>query len=156
MNKSLSKESPERYYELCFLIHQTCNAVEEVCWNTLREYGISSTAAMVLYLIPTMGGEVGSTELSRSLCRRPHSVYELLVRMEKAGFVRKVRRPQTKRKGVVRFELTKKGLELYTQFLSMDSTAKLMSKLSEQELRRLKSYLETILAPSAQQGIALY
>jgi DNA-binding MarR family transcriptional regulator len=105
---------------------------------------------MVLYLIPSTGGKVGATELSRLLCRRPHSVYELLVRMENAGFVRKIRRAQTKRKSVVRFKLTKEGFQCYTQLLSMESIAKLMSKLSEQDLQRLKSYLEAILEPIAQ------
>ena len=145
MNGSLSKESLERYYELCLLIHRTCNVITQTCWSELKGHGVSSAAAMVLFLIQSMGGEAGPTELSRLLFRRPHSVYELLGRMEKSGIVRKPRRPETKRKGTIRFELTEKGLQLYTQLSSRENVAKLMSRLSEQDLRRLKSYLEAIL-----------
>jgi len=146
LNKSSSKLTSGPEYALCLLVHQACAIVEVACWAKLKEYGLSPTAAMVLYLIQSIGGEAGPNELSRLLFRRPHSVYELLNRMEKAGVVRKFMRPKTKRKGAIRFELTEKGLQLYNISLSYQSSVELRSNLSEQEMRRLKSYIKRLIS----------
>lgn len=76
-------------YELWVLLHQPRDAVFKAREKELSPYGISTMQAAVLFIILAIGNEATPTEISRWLLREPHSVSNLLSRMEKEGLVTK-------------------------------------------------------------------
>ena len=145
----------ERYYELCLLIHQTCISIVQTCWAELKQYKISPSTAMVLYTVQALGGQAGPSEIARLVMRKPHSVSELLNRMEKAGLVTEAERPRPKIRGRRSMKLTKKGLEVYAWLVSRGSIIRLMSVLSEEDLCKLRSILETLKKEAVKLDVAM-
>ena len=95
-----------------------------------------------LLIIRAIGDKVTPAEISRWLLREPHSVSEIISRMEKQGLLKKVR--DLYRKNLVRIELTEKGSEAYNQAIKRDSIHTIMSALSDEERRQFSTMLEKI------------
>ena len=125
--------------ELWALLAQTKDAIFGARQKQLRRYGISATQATALLAIQAIGDKATPAEISRWLFRKPHSVSELLSRMEKEGLVRKIK--DLNRRNLVRVELTEKGYEACYQSMKEESIHKIMSSLSEEDRQQLRSIL---------------
>jgi len=95
-----------------------------------------------MLVIQTFGGKATVGEIARWTLREPHSVSELLSRMEKEGLVRKVK--ELGKKSGVRVVLTEKGREAYYKSTARESIYETMSSLSEEERQQLRSCLRKL------------
>jgi len=126
-------------YYTWWLLFQVRQLMFKVRQKELSKYGISHVEAAVLHIIQAIGNTVTPAEISRWVLREPHTISELLSRMEKKGLVRKVK--DLDRRNLVRVMLTDKGHEAYYQSAERESTQNIMSALSEEERQQLGSCL---------------
>jgi MarR family multiple antibiotic resistance transcriptional regulator len=126
-------------YELWVLLQQARDAVFRAREKELRKCGISTVQSAVLFIIQAIGHGATPAEISRWMFRRPHGVSALLDRMEKEGLVKKVK--DLDRKNMVRVEITEKGYQAYDDSTRRESVHRIMSSLSEEQRRQLKSWL---------------
>ena len=108
----------------------------------LRNTGISHVQRSVLFSVNIIGNKATPAELARWLFREPHSMSELLSRMEKAGLIKKVK--DLEKKNLVRIVLTDKGCEAYKLSTRHDSINNILSCLSPEELQQFGEYLHRI------------
>ena len=129
-------------YNLWRLLGQTRQACFKARQKELAQYGISTRQAAVLFSIRAIGDKATPAEISRWLIREPHSVSELLTKMEKRGLVTKVK--DLDRKNLVRVMLTDKGREAYHQSTKRESVHEILSCLSKEERQQLWSGLKAL------------
>jgi len=129
-------------FDLWVLLAQTFDAIQKARQKDLSQYNIGIRQSAVLFRIQAIGDQATPAEISRWLLREPHSVSEILNRMEKAGLVRKIK--DLDRKNLVRVKLTKKGREAYYKATLGQSIDELISTLSEDEQRQLWSCLQKL------------
>ena len=134
--------STDQDYGLCVLLQQASKAILEACQQELKQYGISPGQAMVLFVIKAIGDKATPAEIARWILQKPHSVSELVSRMEKQGLVRKVK--DLDRKNLVRVVLTEKGREAYYHSTRRESIHQIMSFLSEEGRQQLRHCLQTL------------
>ena len=131
-------------YNLWVLLSRTRNAMWKARQFELDKYNISVVQAAALMVIYAFAGQATPSDVARWIFQEPHSISELISRMEKVGLVKKVRDPIKKRR--VRISLTEKGKEIY---LSKSSKTELMYKiiscLSHEEREQLDSILQKLL-----------
>lgn len=126
-------------YNLWRLIGQTRWLMLKARTMELSRFNISPMQVAVLFAVLVIDEKATPIEISRFLFREPHSVSELVSRMEKDGLVRKVK--DLDNKGQVRVVLTEKGHETYSRSSNRESIHEIMSCLSEEERQQLKSCL---------------
>ena len=129
-------------YHLWLLLAQARDAILNARRKELRQYNISASQGAVLFAIQSIGDEATPAEISRWVFREPHSISELLSRMERKGLVRKVK--DLGRKNLVRIVLTDKGREVYHKSTKRELVCKIISCLPEKERQQLRSYLKTL------------
>jgi len=134
--------SDDELYNLWLVLRRTDHVILKVRNQELGQYGVSAVAAGVLLVVHSSDGKVTPAEISRQILREAHSVSGLVSRMEKAGFVRKIK--DLDRKNQVRVELTEKGREAYNNASKREKIHRIMSVLSEAEREQLMSYLKRI------------
>jgi DNA-binding MarR family transcriptional regulator len=134
--------STDKYYEICVLLHQVRDLMVKAREKELSRTGISNVQRSVLFNVQAIGDKATPAELSRWLFREPHSMSELLSRMEKAGLVKKVR--YLGKKNLVRIELTKKGHKAYKASSRHRSIDNILSCLSTEELKQFGEYLRRL------------
>ena len=129
------------HYELCLLLEQANDVVLKIRKSELEELNISIARATTLIVTKALGTGATTAEVSRWLVRRPHSVSELLGRMEKDGLVTKFTKSEGKRR--ITFELTDKGKEAYDKLIG-PTCHEILCCLSDKDLHQLRSSLRTI------------
>ena len=137
-----TKVATDPDYELWVLLCQACNAMSRARENEVRKFGLSMMQAGLLLIVKAIGERATPAEISRWLFREPHTVSGLLDRMEKQGLVRKVK--NLERKNLIRVVITEKGEEAYQRSREMKSIHMMLSCLSLEERKNLKSYLEAL------------
>ena len=137
-----SSDSREENFKLWVLLRQTRDAIHIVRAKELRQQGISSRQAAILFCINGIGKETTPAEVARWQLREPHSISEILSRMEKQGLITKTK--DMVRKNLVRVTNTEKGQQAYHQSLQGQSIQNVMSCLSRQERKQLMSYLKRL------------
>lgn len=148
MTKRIGKEEPplipiDEDYTLWVLLNQVSNGMARAREKEVRPFGISAIQSAVMYLVKGMNGIATPTELSKWLLREPNTVSQLLIRMEKQGLVKRVRRP--KDTGLVRVALTKKGEQVFRQHdESRKVIHKILSCLSQEEREFLWSIMQRL------------
>ena len=130
----------DRDYELWVLLAHTREAMFNSRKKELRKYNINPRESAVLHIVQTLGDRAIPTEIARWLLRKPHSISELLNRMEKRGLIKKTR--DVNRRNVIIVSLTEKGQGVYHQSLKRKSMHKIMSSLSNEESQQLRVYLK--------------
>jgi DNA-binding MarR family transcriptional regulator len=108
----------------------------------LSKYNISGIRSVVLVVIQATNNTITPAQLARQIHRDPHSVSELLTRMEEEGYIKKVK--DLPKKNQVRITLTTKGLDTYSKTIKRESIHRVVSVLSPTEKKRINSYLERI------------
>jgi DNA-binding MarR family transcriptional regulator len=129
-------------FKLWGLLGQTADVALRARWKELNRYGISPIEAGVLWVIQAIGEKATPAEITRWLLREPHTVSELLSRMEKEGLVTKTK--DLERKNLVRVSITEKGRQAYKQSTKRKSIHKLLSVLSEEERQQMMASLEKL------------
>ena len=138
------KDSPpiDLDYNVWQWLTLTRHAILKVRQKELDRYNIHAMQVSVLFIIQAIGDKATPAQISRWLIVEPHSISELLTRIEKQGLVRKSK--DLDRKNLVRVALTEKGRKAYNQSTKRESIHKIMSSLSEGELKQLRSYLQIL------------
>ncbi|HIE17917.1 MAG TPA: MarR family transcriptional regulator [Dehalococcoidia bacterium] len=131
-----------QHYNLWVLLHHVSDIIFNARQTELMRYGIPGMQGEVLFAIKAIGNPATPAQISRLMFRRPHSVSGILIRMEKAGLVK--RSKDLEKKNLVRVTLTEKGERAYRQVLKGRAVQRIVSSLSESERRRLRSLLETL------------
>ena len=140
---SLSKASArQRDYALWMLIVQTRDSIRKARQKELDRYSISGRQSGVLSAIHSIGPKATPAKISRWVLREPHTVSEILSRMEKRGLVTKVR--DLDRKNQIRIQLTDKGRQAYRQASKRSSIASIMACLSDEEREQLVASLDKL------------
>ena len=129
-------------YNLWVLLHQVRGLIFRARETELNQYGITTMQAAVLFVLEALGGKSTPTEISKWLIREPNSVSSILVRMEKEGLLSKAK--DLEKKSQVNVELTEKGRRAYSQSEKRESIREIMSCLSKEERRQLRSLLEKL------------
>jgi DNA-binding MarR family transcriptional regulator len=108
----------------------------------MRGLDLTMIQAAVLYWVKTLETPPTPADLSRLLFRRPHTVSDLLTRMEKQGLVRRKR--DAKRRNVSRVVLTAKGEEAYERQRQVGAVARVLSELTPQESEMVQGALDRL------------
>ena len=129
-------------YEFWILMTQVVEGLMKVNENELRPLGISPIQLGVMYVVSTAREPLTGSEIARRLVRRPQSVHQVLVRMEKLGMIRRIRNSEGKRE--VPIELTEKGEELFVEAGKIHIVPEIMGQLSPQEREQVRTILEKL------------
>jgi DNA-binding MarR family transcriptional regulator len=135
-------ESIVESYRVFQLLRYTADAIHRAREYELKKYNLTPEQAGALVCILSLGNNATQAELSRWLFRLPNSITILINRMEKMGLVKK--RPDKKRKNIVRLSLTKKGNEAYLHSIEFKAFGPIIEVLPEEKRQQLQSILETI------------
>ncbi|MFC1893600.1 MarR family winged helix-turn-helix transcriptional regulator [Chloroflexota bacterium] len=135
-------QSNEGSYALWELLAQTHDLAIKTRTRSLRKYNLSSIRAEVFSAIEHIGDKATPAEISRKVSRKPHTVSELLRRMEEDALVIRVK--DLERKNMVRVVPTEKGRHAYGQAAELDTIHRILSSLSEEESQQLTSLLLTL------------
>ena len=121
--------------ELWALLSQASNALGRVADSELSQVGISMMQAAVLVFVKNSKEPVIPAHISRWLFREPHTVSQLLMRMEKQGLVKRTK--NLDRKNQVRITLTEKGEKAFQQQTEMRGIGRILSILTPEECNKL-------------------
>jgi DNA-binding MarR family transcriptional regulator len=132
----------DEYYKLWLLLSQTRSAIFKARHKKVGKY-VHFNQGAALMTIWTGNGRVTPAVLARHLFLEPHSVSELIIRMEKKGLVKKNRDKQ--KENVVRLSLTEKGRRFCRETVQEDFIRGIMSSLTARQRRQLRSYLTVLL-----------
>ena len=142
-----AKHSPDNArtvesYRLFQLLRYTADAIHRAREYELKKYRLTPEQAGALVCILSLGNNATQAELSRWLFRLPNSITILINRMEKLGLVKK--RPDKKRRNIMRLSLTKKGYEAYQHSIEFQAFYPIIDVLPEKKRRELWSSLQII------------
>jgi DNA-binding MarR family transcriptional regulator len=112
----------------------------------LAPYEISPQQAHVIDALYYLGQKATLAELAKDSDRGIASISALLTRLEKDGLVNKSR--ENRKSVLKKFDLTEKGTNAQEIISKRLSIHKIMSVLSEEELRQLISVLQKIISSS--------
>ncbi|MCX6012411.1 MAG: helix-turn-helix domain-containing protein [Chloroflexi bacterium] len=94
--------STQEAYEIWLLLQRTAMEIRQARELELRnDVNITLTQAAALLAIKTSVSPLSPSELSRIMHRKPHTVHELIQRMEKEGLVIKTKSPNHKGRTIV-------------------------------------------------------
>ena len=128
--------------ELWALLSQASNALGRVADSELSQAGISMMQAAVLVFVKNSKEPVIPAHISRWLFREPHTVSQLLMRMEKQGLVKRTK--DLDRKNQVRITLTEKGEQAFQQQSEMRGIGRILSTLTPEECNKLGASLKKL------------
>jgi len=128
--------------ELWALLNQAVTAMSRVADIELSQVGISMIQAAVLFFVKNAKEPVTPSQISRWLFREPHTVSQLLMRMEKHGLVKRTKDLDSK--NMVRITLTDKGEQAYQQQTEVRVISKILSSLSPEECDKLGALIKIL------------
>ena len=140
---------PDPDYNLWVLLSHARRAMMTARQRELKKYKITPRQAAVFNAIVTIGEKVTPADISRWLFREPHSISEFLKRMERKGFLKRVK--DLERKNMVRVVLTEKGEEAYRDSIKLESMHKIMATLSKKERENLGTILKKLINASLEE-----
>jgi len=131
----------DEYYELWLLLSKTRSAIFKARHKKFGQYMHPNQAA-ALVMIWRYDGQVTLATLANQLFLEPHSISELIDRMQKKGLVTKTR--DNTRANVVRVSITDKGRRICSELVQADFIRGLMSELSAKQRKQLWSCLSIL------------
>jgi len=126
-------------YYFWVLFGQTRDAISKARERELQSQHISERHAQLLFIIKLIGRDATPAKIAKWLLREPHSISEILDRMEKQGLLKKVK--DLDRKNQVRIEITKKGNDQYQRSFIPRNIPDTLSVLSDDERKQFISSL---------------
>ena len=140
-------DSISEFYDLWVMLARTRDALQCLRQNQLRQLGVSpeqlATLFAIISLSKTESAGASIAEISRLIFRQPHSVSEMVARLEKMGLVEKTKVAPPK--NLVSITVTEKGYEVWLKAHDENVSEKVFSSLSKAKRERLHSYLEVLL-----------
>ncbi len=138
----------DEYYRLWLLLAEARSAVFKARHKKFGQY-LHPNQAAALVVVWAYDGQATPATLSRYLFLEPHSVSELVIRMEKKGMVTK---SKDKKKGnIVRIAMTETGREICSRIVQTDFIRRIMSSLSAEEREQLRSGLTKLLTQATKE-----
>lgn len=134
-------------FKVWVLILQAADVIYRLRNKELRRYGITTSQAAVLYLIKSLGERATPARLARYQQRKPNTMSNLLIRMERLGLVKRAH--GSERKNVVQVTLTDKGTAALGNAMRRDSIREVISGLTREESLQLVPLLEKLNAIAA-------
>jgi DNA-binding MarR family transcriptional regulator len=110
--------------------------------NELKKYNVPAVYVAAMNVILKLGRRATPTNISKVLFLEPHSVSELLSKMEENGFISRVK--DLERKNYVRAELTELGYQKHQYSSRIESIKDMMSILTLEEKKQLWNLLSKI------------
>jgi DNA-binding MarR family transcriptional regulator len=129
-------------YLLWVLIAQTRNIITRARDNLIDRKLIPSVQGAALYYISTDSRGVTISALAHYLFRNNNSVSELLIRMEKKGWIKRIKDVAENHR--IRIVLTEKGKEACYQATRPDFIHEIMSALTLEQRQQLQSLVEVL------------
>ena len=114
--------------------------------NELTPYNILPRQAYILSLLYNLDHKATLDELSRLTDRKTGTLSIIISRMERDGLVTKLR--ENPRSVLLKYELTKKGIDAYKISSKLKSEKAIFSVLSGEERQQLISILEKVITRS--------
>jgi len=131
--------------ELWRLIRRVHRAIEKARSFDLNKKGLSISKFAVLGITKQLGLKTTSAILARRMGRRPHSISQLLVKMEEQGLITKSK--DLPRKNMFRISITEKGEEiLQTSIEELEILNDIFSVLSDANKEVLRNILSDVLS----------
>ena len=128
--------------QLWTLLCRSSYSIRRAREQELHKMGLTWIQAAVLHEMQNVEEPLTITQLARRLFREPHTISQLIVRMEKQGLLKKAR--DLKRKNVVRVLLTNKGEMLRAKSSDSSLIREILSILPENEQKQLLIQLSKI------------
>ena len=139
-------------YELWLMLSRTRHLIYKARQKEVKQYGISMRNAGILNAVFRLGKQATPGRIAREMFLEPHSVSDMLSRMEARGLIKKVK--DMERKNLIRIEMTEIGHEAYRKSACRKSINDIMSALCQEEKLELWSLLSKIrIGEMEQQGI---
>jgi MarR family multiple antibiotic resistance transcriptional regulator len=126
-------------FYLWVLFSQTRDAILKTRERELNTHHISERHAQILFIINLIGRDATPAKISRWLLREPHSISEIIDRMEKQGLLKKIK--DMDRKNQVRIEVTEKGRKMYERSFIPKGLLDILSVLKGRERKQFVSSL---------------
>jgi len=137
--------APDEEYRLWMLLNQVDTGMGKARENEVRPFGISAWQSGLMWILKAAREPCTLAEISQAMFREPHTVSEMVTRMQKRGLVKKTR--SRTNKSQVTVTLTKKGEEVFEQqSQAREVIGRIFSCLSHKELENLGLYLEKLRA----------
>ena len=137
-------ETADDDYRLWIMFNQTNRATLKAREKELTKLGLSRMESFILFVIRSMGEEATPAEIARVILRQPHTVSEMLSRMEKKDLISKSRNP--KNRSMIRLKLTKKGQSVYRKTRRREVIHRIFADLTVDERNSFMLCLESIRA----------
>jgi DNA-binding MarR family transcriptional regulator len=132
----------DEYYRLWLMLAQTRSAIFKIRHKMIGQY-LHPNQAAALVSIWALQGQITPAALSRRLFLEPHSVSELIIRMQKKGLVTK--KKDRKRGNVVRISMTEKGKGVCRHVMGKEIIARVMSVLTDEQREQLRVCLTALM-----------
>jgi DNA-binding MarR family transcriptional regulator len=136
----------DRNLNLWLLIRDVRDNMMRLRQEELSSQDITPQQSHVLGVIYILGENVTLKQISNNLSRKIHTISSQITRMEKRGFLKKIRADSSTNR--IRFEITEKGVEAHNFSRKREGMHKLMSVLSEEERQTLVTCLNKLLNQS--------
>jgi DNA-binding MarR family transcriptional regulator len=128
-------------YSLWLLLTQTRSALFKARQTKVGKY-VHFNQAAALVTIWALDGKATPALLWRRLFLEPHSVSELVMRMEKKGLI--VKNKDDKRENIVRISITEKGRKFCVEAVQADFIRKIMNSLSAEQKEQMRTGLSIL------------
>ena len=126
-------------YEIWAIMKRLVDCITKIRQKELSEFGVTVRQSGIMFFVASMGDKATPSRLARLTLLEPHTVSELLVRMENHGLIRKVK--DLKRKNMVRVELAEKGQKIHREILKGEAAHEIFGQLSREEVQQLRPIL---------------
>lgn len=145
-----SSVKDDKDYNTWMLLSQIYKLIHKARVNELFQYDITPEQAGILFAIEVacvFGHAPTLTNISKYTLLEPHSVCEILKRMETKGLIEKSKGLRN----VISVKMTKQGRHAYKLSTKREPMHNVMSCLSEKERTQLEKILKKLLRVSVQE-----
>jgi DNA-binding MarR family transcriptional regulator len=133
----------DEHLNLWILMNHTNYSMSRQRELEMAKFGITIEKHAILHVLLVKDGR-NISDIAAVRIRQHHSIFTLIIRMEKQGLVRKVKSPRSKE---YKIYITEKGKDLYRS-VTMESVDATFAALSEDDQQKLSQYLKLLLIRS--------
>jgi DNA-binding MarR family transcriptional regulator len=128
-------------YYLWLMLSKTRSALLKARQKSVGRY-VHYNLAAGLVTVWALNGKATPATMTRYLFLEPHSVSELVIRMENKGFITKKR--DGKRENVVRISITEKGRKFCREAVQPEFVHRIMNSLSREQQKQMAACLNIL------------
>ncbi|MCX6013800.1 MAG: MarR family transcriptional regulator [Chloroflexi bacterium] len=127
-------------YDLWLLLQRTTYDIRKLReFEIKKEIKTTLAHAAVLLAISSVDHNLTNADLSRIMQRKPHTIHELIGRMEKEGLVKRIPDSNNQKKTVI--VITDKGKDIHDKTKDTTLLVKIMTSLPPKKREQLRSDL---------------